>query len=115
MEFSFDWICQYVDPQAGASAVAERLTAAGLAVESQEARQGDVLFDVDVTTNRPDCMNHLGLAREVSALTGQALTLPGTDLLEVEERAADVAEVALEDPVGCPRYVARVIRGVKDT
>ena len=113
MEFSFDWICQYVDPEEGASAVAERLTAAGLAVEGQEVRQGDVIFDVDVTTNRPDCMNHFGLAREVSALTGKTLTSPDTDILEVEERTADVAEVELQDATGCPRYVARVIRGVE--
>jgi len=113
MEFSFDWICQYVDPEEGASAVAERLTAAGLAVESQDARAEDVIFDVDVTTNRPDCMNHLGLAREVAALTGKTLTTPGTGVIETEEPAADAAQVAVEDTVGCPRYVARVIRGVK--
>lgn len=112
MEFSFEWICRYVDPQEGAEAVAERLTAAGLAVEGQEVRAGEILFDVDVTTNRPDCMNHFGLAREISALTGRPLTFPDTSSAEVEEPAGDVVEVELEDPIGCPRYVARVVRGV---
>ena len=113
MEFSFDWICQYVEPKEGASEVADRLTAAGLAVEGQDVRLGEVLFDVDVTTNRPDCMNHFGLAREVAALVGQPLIFPGTESLEIEEPAAEAADVELEDAVGCPRYVARIIRGIK--
>jgi phenylalanyl-tRNA synthetase beta chain len=113
MEFSFEWICQYVDPQQDAARVADRLTAAGLAVEGQETRDGDVIFDIDVTTNRPDCMNHFGLAREVAALTGRPLTFPETETSTSDERADEAAKVDLEDPVGCPRYVARLVRGVR--
>ena len=113
MEFSFDWICQYVDPEESATQVADRLTGAGLAVESQEPRGDDVLFDVDVTTNRPDCMNHFGLAREVAALVTKPLEQPAIGIQETEEKTADAVEVEVEDQVGGPRYIARVVRGVK--
>ena len=113
MEFSFDWIRQYVESGEGAPEVAARLTAAGLAVEGQEPRGDDVIFDVDVTTNRPDCMNHLGLAREVATLVGKPLLFPDMDITETDSPTADAAKVEIEDPVGCPRYVARVIKGIK--
>ena len=89
MLFSFDWLSQYVDPRADVSAVAERLTAAGLAVEGIEQRVGDALLDVDVTTNRPDCMNHFGLAREVAVAFGRPLSAPE---VKVEESARVASE-----------------------
>ena len=113
MQFSFDWIRQYVDFDEGAEAAAKRLTAAGLAVEGQEPRGSDVILDVDVTTNRPDCMNHLGLARELAALSGRPLVQPEVELGEVQPPASASVEVEVEDSVGCPRYVARVVRGVR--
>ena len=113
MEFSFDWICQYVDPEESAAEVADRLTAAGLAVEGQESRGSDTLFDVDVTTNRPDCMNHFGMAREVAALVSKPLKQPSVAIDEIDEQTSDVARVEIEDSVGCPRYVARVVKGVQ--
>ncbi len=113
MLFSFDWLCRYVDPEADVSAVAERLTAAGLAVEGMERRGDDFLLDVDVTTNRPDCMNHLGLAREVSVAFDKPLELPEAQSPESAKPTSDVAVVELEDASGCPRYVARVVEGVK--
>jgi len=113
MLFSFDWLCRYVDPQADVSTVADRLTAAGLAVEGLEPRGDDVLMHVDVTTNRPDCMNHLGLAREVAVALAKPLEVPVGKATESERATSEVAAVELEDAVGCPRYVARVIEGVE--
>jgi phenylalanyl-tRNA synthetase beta chain len=111
--FSFDWLCRYVDPEADVSAVAERLTAAGLAVEGIEPRGGDFLLDVDVTTNRPDCMNHLGLAREVAVAFGKPLKVPDANPSESRIATSEWATVELDDAVGCPRYVARVVQGVQ--
>ncbi len=113
MLFSFHWLRQYVDPEADVSTVAERLTAAGLAVEGIEQRGGDALLDVDVTTNRPDCMNHLGLAREVAVAFERPLETPAVKTAESARAVSDAASVELEDSLGCPRYVARVIEGVK--
>ena len=113
MEFSYDWICQYVDPGTDPGEVARRLTAAGLAVEGQEPSGDDVIFDVDVTTNRPDCMNHFGLAREVATLLDRQLTAPEIEMATLPETPSQAARVEVEDQPGCPRYVARVVKGVK--
>lgn len=115
MQFSRNWLAQYVELPDSVDELAERLTAAGLAVEGLEPQGDDVLLDVDVTTNRPDCMNHYGLAREVAILTDQPLQPPDTDAEEAEEDAADVVNVLVENAEECPRYVARVVRGVTVT
>ena len=112
MEFSLDWLAEYVDLPADRGELARRLTAAGLAVESA----GEKVFDVDVTTNRPDCMNHFGLAREISVLYGRPLRQPSAspaEAAEAAEAADDAAKVVIDDFEGCPRYAARVVQGVR--
>lgn len=112
MLFSTRWLADYVDLP-GVRELSRRLTAAGHAVEGIEEKGDDVLLDVEVTTNRPDCMNHLGLAREIAVLTGQPLRLPEIAPPEAEERVEDAAAVTVEEEIFCPRFVARVVRGVK--
>jgi phenylalanyl-tRNA synthetase beta chain len=77
----------------------------------------DVLFDLEVTPNRPDLNSVLGIARELSALTGNPLRLPAVGDSAPNQVAAsgsleDWAGVRIEDPELCPRYTARIIRGV---
>lgn len=72
----------------------------------------EVVLDFEVTPNRPDCLSLLGLAREVRALTGAPLRLPPHQVAESGASTAQSASVSIEDPEGCPRYVARIIRGV---
>jgi phenylalanyl-tRNA synthetase beta chain len=116
MLFSRNWLAEYVELPGDLREIAERLTGVGLAVEGVEARDDDAQLDIDVTTNRPDCMNHLGVARELSVIYGRSLKTPpvapqeGTERVE---RVEDTAAVEVEDWDGCPRYVARVVRGVK--
>jgi phenylalanyl-tRNA synthetase beta chain len=114
MLFSRNWLAEYVDLPADPHEIARRLTAAGLNVEGVEEKGNDVLLDIDVTTNRPDCMNHFGLAREAAVIFGKPLRRP-VDPIEADasDKAADAASVAVEDFQGCPRLTARVIRGVK--
>ena len=73
----------------------------------------DHIFEVSLTPNRPDCMNALGLAREVAALFGKPLRYPETAVVESGLSIADQTSVTLEDPVGCPRYSARLIRNLR--
>jgi phenylalanyl-tRNA synthetase beta chain len=73
----------------------------------------DVIFDVEITPNRPDWLGVIGIAREVAALTGGQICLPKVQLQETGEPVANAAFVRVEAPDLCPRYVARVIRGVK--
>lgn len=115
MLFSYRWLSDYVELPPGlegAREVALRLTAAGLAVETVEVAGDDVQLDVDVTTNRPDAMCHLGLAREAAVLLDKPLRQPAADPARGGEPAAAAVEVAIEDGAGCPRYVAMVVRGV---
>lgn len=116
MEFSCDWLAQYVDLPALPQELAGRLTAAGLAVEgiSAGAAHGDdTVLDIDVTTNRPDCMNHFGLAREIAVLYGTPLRRPPASPAEGAEKNADAARVTIDDFEGCPRFTGRVVRGVQ--
>src|SRR5512138_1441507 len=73
----------------------------------------DVLFEVNVTPNRPDCLSHIGIAREVAALLGKKTKLPVAALPETGLAAKDAVKVRIEDPERCARYAARVIEGVK--
>jgi len=76
MLFSRHWLADYVELPEPAAEVARKLTFAGLAVEHVEASDEDTVFDVDVTSNRPDCMCHLGVARELAVLYGRPLARP---------------------------------------
>jgi phenylalanyl-tRNA synthetase beta chain len=71
------------------------------------------VLDIEVEPNRPDLLSVHGVAREVSALTGIPLIEPDLSSAETDERAADVLDVSIEAPEGCPRYTARIIRGVR--
>ena len=77
---------------------------------------GDVIFDLEVTPNRPDLNSLVGIAREIAALTGNPLRLPAIPEPAAPAgtpRAEELVAVRLADPDLCPRYTARVIRGVK--
>ena len=73
----------------------------------------DIVFDLEVTPNRPDLNGAIGLAREIAALTGNSLKHPEISLPASDEKAAGLVAVQIDDPDLCPRYNARVIRDVK--
>jgi phenylalanyl-tRNA synthetase beta chain len=74
---------------------------------------GDVVLDLDVTPNRPDCLSVIGIAREIAALTGEPLCLPEIHYEEMEESIDSFATVNLAEPNLCPRYCASLIIGIK--
>lgn len=73
----------------------------------------DVVFELEITPNRPDCLSLIGVAREIRAETGNALKLPRVNFNETETDIREITSVTIEAPDLCPRYAARVIRGVK--
>lgn len=73
----------------------------------------DVMFELEITPNRPDCLSLIGVAREVRAETGNPVKLPDIDVKENETDIRDVTSVTIDAPDLCPRYAARVIQGVK--
>jgi phenylalanyl-tRNA synthetase beta chain len=73
----------------------------------------DVVYDLEITPNRPDLNSVIGIAREISAVTGNPLKLPYIKLNEAGNRVEELVAVRIEDAELCPRYTARVVRGVK--
>ncbi len=74
---------------------------------------GDVIFDLDVTPNRPDCLSVVGIARETAALTGQGLHLPEVSYKEAASPIDQQISIEIAAPDLCPRYCASLITGVK--
>ncbi len=130
------WLREFVDVAADDRQLAEDLTSAGIAVESVQEENGQIIYEMDLTTNRVDAMNHYGVAREVSAIYDVELKpvepkLPkqkvrrspppnvsgpiGMTNLAEELNNADtgVFPIVIEDPHGCARYTARIVRNVK--
>ncbi len=115
MKVSLNWLTDYVDVSVSAEELAETLTHVALNVEEVVATDTDVILDVEVTSNRPDCLGYIGVAREVAAATGAKFhppQIPGK-LAPAAGEVGKLADVEVESPRLCPRYTARVIRGVK--
>jgi phenylalanyl-tRNA synthetase beta chain len=74
---------------------------------------GDIVLDLDITPNRPDCLAVIGIAREIAALTGEALRLPEIHYEETEKSIGSFASVDIVDADLCPRYCASLITGIR--
>jgi phenylalanyl-tRNA synthetase beta chain len=112
MIFDSEWLAEHLVEAPDLDTLADRLTACGCLVELRESGDGAERWDVEVTTNRPDAMNHRGLAREASVATESRLRPISIDLSESDEAASDLATIEIVDRTLCSRYVGRVIRGV---
>ncbi|HVJ68508.1 MAG TPA: phenylalanine--tRNA ligase beta subunit-related protein, partial [Caulifigura sp.] len=112
MIVSLDWLREYVPTDCSADELAERFTMAGLNLESVTPSGNDAAIDLEVTSNRPDCLGHLGIAREAGVLTGTPLRVPDPRPPETGRPVAEVAALAIETTEMCPAYIARVIEGV---
>ena len=112
MKISLNWIAQYLDQGVAAQEACDALLNAGLPVESVVETEHGQLLDVEVTSNRSDCLCHLGMARELAALLGRKFHLPKVELRESGRPVNELAQVRIEDDAGCVRYVARVINNV---
>ena len=113
MKISYNWLGELVTLTLNPKELAERLTMAGLAVEAVERLGDDHILDFDLTSNRPDALCHLGIAREAALVCGTSLTPRSASLSEADETIESAAAVEILDPDLCPRYTARVVRGVK--
>jgi len=115
MNISYNWLKHLIDVQMPPDELAHRLTFVGLTVEGVHPVGEDFILDVDLTSNRPDCLSHLGVAREVRAMTGAELKaqkkLPLDDVPVPKVLAYDIARI--DDPELCLRFTGRIIRDVK--
>ncbi|MBS1788647.1 MAG: phenylalanine--tRNA ligase subunit beta [Acidobacteria bacterium] len=116
MKISYNWLKEFVDLDLSPRDLATELTMAGLAVDAVEEHGDDFVLEFDLTSNRPDCLSHLGIAREAAAVTGKSLEMPDVvtgRLSDVPTKAGEVTSVEILNPDLCPRYSARIIKGVK--
>ncbi len=115
MIVSFNWLKEYVAlGEVPADEVARRLMLAGLNHEETTAHGDDLAIDLEITSNRPDCLGHIGVAREAAVLFERPLQLPAAAPREGGPPVGSLASVEVRSPSAlCPRYTARVIRGVK--
>ncbi len=117
MKAALGWINAYLDRPATAPEAQERLTAVGFPVEHVEevtlpSGVRETQLEVEVTSNRSDVLNHVGVARELAAATGRTLRLPDAHLVESGPGVETVTRVDLDEPELCSVYTARVVRGV---
>jgi phenylalanyl-tRNA synthetase beta chain len=139
MRISYNWLREYVNIKLSAEKLAGILTMAGLAVESAESfgkgsgldpersrrvekADGDTFLEIEVTSNRPDLLSYIGVAREIAAITGGKLKsssvrqLAGSPVSRLNRQTGQPANrptVKVSDKRLCPRYTARIIRNVK--
>jgi len=113
MKISLNWLNDYIRTGLTGEEIAAVLSDAGLPCEGMEHTGTDVIIDVEVTSNRGDCLGYIGIARELSAATGKELKLPAVELDECRKRADEFADVEIVAPGLCGRYTARIIDGVK--
>ena len=114
MRTSVTWLNDYLDRPASAEEQATLLTAAGLNFDGGDvADNGEPWQEIETTSNRGDCLCHVGLARELCAMSGRRLKPPAAAPHATGGPAAKAVAVRNHDPAACPRYVARVITGVK--
>jgi phenylalanyl-tRNA synthetase beta chain len=113
MLVSLAWLRSLCEIDADPAAIAAALTARGLTVDAVSAASGDTVLDIDVPANRPDCLGHLGIAREAAGAFGAKL-LPRPPVPPVAgESIEGQVEVHIDDPDLCPRYTARLVRQVR--
>ena len=113
MIVSWKWLKDYVDLPDSPQDVAERLALAGLNLESLAEAGGDVAIDLEVTSNRPDCLGHIGVAREIAVLYDRELRVPDPQPPAAGPPIEDLTRVRIDDAEHCFRYTARVLQGVR--
>jgi len=114
MKFTLDWLKDFVDVKIRPRQLAEKLTMAGLEVVSLEEKGGDCVFEIEITSNRPDWLSVIGIAREAAAVTGAKLKLQNCRIIKSPAAKKQAAfHIKVEDKKDCPLYTAKIIKGVK--
>jgi len=112
MLVSWKWLSRYVDLPMPLAELESRLALSGLNHESTESVDDDFVIDLEVTSNRGDCLGHIGIAREIAVLYDLPLRKPIVDLPSTGGDASLMTSVSNDFLDACPRYTARLIRGV---
>jgi len=112
VKLSYEWIKEYVDLNVSPEELADGLTMSGSEVESMSEEGNDMVMDLEITSNRPDCLSIIGLAREASAVFDEDLKMPDMGV-GTETQAGDVkVGCTIKNPELCPYYTARIIKDI---
>jgi phenylalanyl-tRNA synthetase beta chain len=113
MFISHNWLRELTGTKLSPEDIRDRLTNVGLAVDAVEERGEDFIIDVEVPSNRGDCLSHIGIARELAVIENSQVKGPEAKVPNTKSKTSDFASVEILDPDLCPRYAARIVRGVK--
>jgi phenylalanyl-tRNA synthetase beta chain len=113
MFISYNWLRELTGTKLSPEEIRDRLTNVGLAVDAVEARSDDSVIDVEVPSNRGDCLSHLGIARELAVIEKSRVESPKSKVEKTAGKTSESASVEILDPDLCPRYSARIVRGVQ--
>ncbi|MEA3328591.1 MAG: phenylalanine--tRNA ligase subunit beta [Candidatus Omnitrophota bacterium] len=114
MKVTYNWLKDYLKSDISPDKLADKLTMGGLEVTSLEkTTAGDWLMDLEVTTNRPDWLSVLGVAREAGAITAKPISLPPGSISKAVDIKDQRIEAVILDPRGCPRYTARLVTNLE--
>ncbi len=113
MFISYQWLRELTGTKLNPEEIREQLTNIGLAVDAVEQRGDDFVLDVEVPSNRGDCLSHVGIARELAVMERSKVQSPKSNVGKTSGKTADSTSVTIDDPDLCPRYAARIIRGAK--
>jgi len=113
MLISYNWLRELTNTRLTPLNLRDRLTMVGLAIDAVEEHDSDSVLDVEVPSNRPDCLSHVGVAREVTVIERGQMLLPASIVPPSDGPTAELTSVEIVDEDLCPRYAARLVRGVK--
>src|SRR2546427_10704838 len=113
MKVVYNWLKDFVDVAATPHELASRLALSGTNIAGMENGPHGAVLDAEVGSNRPDCLGHYGIAREVAAIYKLPLKHVSTKPSESAAKASDFVKVDIQAPELCGRFTARVIRNVK--
>jgi phenylalanyl-tRNA synthetase beta chain len=113
MKVAYNWLKDFVDVAATPQELASRLALSGTNIAGVETSPHGAVIDAEVSSNRPDCLGHYGVAREVAAIFKLPLKHVSPKLAESAAKAGDAIKVEIQSPDLCGRFTARVIRSVK--
>jgi len=113
MKVTYNWLKDFVEIKLPAKELADKLTMAGIEVKSVEEKLGDFIFEIEITSNRPDWLSVIGVAREVAAITGKKLKGHKVVKSQVTSKAGQALTIEIENKKDCPLYTATIIKNVK--
>ncbi len=121
MRVTYNWLKDFVDIKINPNALADKLTMAGLEVSSIEESEGDSVFEIEITSNRPDWLSVVGIAGEIAAITGKKLKFGSrfsvigsrVSVSRIPKTEHRNLAIKIENKTDCPLYTAKIIKDVK--